>query len=328
MDQLVAEYPAQLREAMDIGRNAIIRKSENPIHKILVCGMGGSGIGGTIASEFVANECPVPILTCKGYKIPKYVDKNTLVVVSSYSGNTEETYEAFEQALTTGAKIICVASGGKIIAKAKEEGLDHIEVPAGSPSPRACLGYSYVQQLWILHKSGFIGDTALKQVESSIALIEKESEDIKEKAKRIAPLLVGKIPIIYSTDRMEGIAIRFRQQVNENAKMLCWHHVVPEMNHNELVGWVGDYSQVAVVYFRNKDDYNRNQVRIDINQEIIRNSTSAIIDIWSKGDNLIERANYFIHLGDWISVYMAEERQVDSIEVNVITHLKNELAKV
>jgi glucose/mannose-6-phosphate isomerase len=328
MHELVERFTAQLEEALEIGRNAVINKPKGTIRNVYVSGLGGSGIGGNFAQEFIRNEAKIPYVVGKGYDAPNWVGKNSLAIVSSYSGNTEETLTAFDALLKTGAKIVCVASGGKLIELAKQHGLDYVQVPGNWPSPRACLGYSVVMQLCILNKLRIISAKAIKQVESSIVLINKESDDIKKRAEKVATQLHGKIPVIYTTDRMESVAVRFRQQVNENAKMLCWHHVIPEMNHNELVGWRIPNDNLAVVYFRNKDDYNRNAVRIDINKVIIKDYTKTIIELQSKGRNLIERAMYFVHLGDWASCYMADLREVDSIEVKAIDFLKSELGKV
>jgi glucose/mannose-6-phosphate isomerase len=127
---------------------------------------------------------------------------------------------------------------------------------------------------------------------------------------------------------MEPVAVRLRQQINENSKALCWHHVVPEMNHNELVGWTEKNENLAVLYLRNDDDYSRNVVRMDINKKIIGQYAGDIIEVYSKGESLAEKALYLVHLGDWISWYLAELRGVDALEVNVIDFLKGELAKV
>jgi len=127
---------------------------------------------------------------------------------------------------------------------------------------------------------------------------------------------------------MEAVAVRLRQQLNENSKILCWHHVVPEMNHNELVGWRKENNDLAVIYLRNDDDYQRNQVRININKEIISSYTNTIIEIDSKGASLIERAIYLVHLSDWISFHLATLRGVDPVEIKVIDYLKGELGKV
>ena len=140
--------------------------------------------------------------------------------------------------------------------------------------------------------------------------------------------MFGKTPVIYVSQGFEGVAVRFRQQINENSKMLCWHHVVPEMNHNELLGWRTNVNDLAVVYFRNRMDYERNQIRMDINKKVILKFTENITEIWSKGESIIENTFYHINLGDWVSWYLSEMNNVDAIEIDVINFLKGELAKV
>ena len=328
MRDLVDRFPAQLTEAITIGAGATIKKHSQDIHNVYVAGLGGSGIGADFVREFVQEECPVPIIVGKGYDTPAFIGKNTLAICSSFSGNTEETLHAFDQLLASGAKIVIISSGGKLIELAKEHRLDFIQVPGNWPSPRACLGYSLVQQLFVLHKLGLISGRSIDEVKAAINLLQFDQDEIKKDARTIASKLDKKIPVIYTTDRMESVAVRFRQQVNENAKMLCWHHVIPEMNHNELVGWRDKHKDLAVIYFRNKDDFKRNSIRMDINKEIISKYTSTIIEVFSKGKNLIERALYFVHLGDYISCDMADLHGVDAIEVDVINYLKGELAKV
>lgn len=325
---MIAKFPDQLVEALEIGESAKIHPHFQKINKVYVAGLGGSGIGADFVKEFIRGHCAVPYLVGKGYNIPKFVDENTLAICSSYSGNTEETVNSFNQMLTTGAKIVVVSSGGKLIEEAKKRNLDYIQVPDDWPSPRACLGYSIVQQLYVLYNLGLIDASFKSQFKTAIDLIRFDNEAIKSAAKQVADRTFDKIPIIYSTDRIEAVAVRLRQQINENAKMLCWHHVIPEMNHNELVGWTEAHPNMAVIYLRNRDDLKRNQVRMDINQEIIGKYTETIIDIFSKGNSLIEKAMYLVHLGDWISWYLSEHKGADAIEVNVINHLKAELAKV
>lgn len=225
-----------------------------------------------------------------------------MYIASSYSGNTEETLSALAQVADSGAKIVCISGGGKLIALAKERGYDYIQMPGDWPSPRACLGYSLVQQLYVLYKLNIIGRTTIDQIKSSIDLIKYDQDEMKNKAEKIAALIKGKIPVIYTSDRMEAVAVRFRQQINENSKFLAWHHVIPEMNHNELVGWKDVYDNIAVIYFRNKDDFRR----MDINKEVISKYCDSIIEIYSKGQSLVEKSMYFVHLGDWVSWYLAE----------------------
>ncbi len=328
MDQLIERFPAQLLEALEIGNNSTINKHDREINKVYVAGLGGSGIGGNFVQEFVKDECKVPFVVGKGYDIPAWVDSNTLCIVSSYSGNTEETLHAFEIIKGTGAKIVCLSSGGKLIAEAKENGYDHIKLPDDWPSPRACLGYSLTQQLFVLNKLGLISESSIGQIKKSVDLIKFNMDDIKAEAKKVANFFIHKMPIIYTTNRMGAVALRLRQQINENAKMLCWHHIIPEMNHNEVLGWGIKNEDFAVLYFRNEDDFKRNAVRIDINKDIISKYTSNIMEVYSKGNSLVEKSIYFVHLGDWISWYLSELRGVDAVEIDVINYLKGELAKV
>lgn len=328
MNQLIERFMDQLEEGLAIGRDAQITKAADHITHIYVAGLGGSGIGADFVASFIQDECKLPFLVRKGYHVPAFVGKNTLAIASSYSGNTEETLISYDQIKEKGARIICVASGGKIIEKAKADGNDYVQVPGNWPSPRACLGFSVAAQLWTLQHLGFISARATNELSDSIDLLRAEEHHIKAQAEKIAQKLYKKIPVIYIEDRMEPVAVRLRQQINENSKALCWHHVVPEMNHNELVGWTEKNENLTVLYLRNDDDYSRNAVRMDINKKIIGQYAGEIIEVYSKGSNLIEKSMYLVHLGDWISWYLSQLRGVDALEVNVIDFLKGELAKV
>ncbi len=328
MDQLISRYTEQLQEALDIGEKITMRAHTRTIHKIYVAGMGGSGIGADFVASIISKEAKVPYLVGKGYNIPAYIDENTLVIISSYSGNTEETIASFGQVQATNAKIVVISSGGKLIAAAKENDYDYVEVPGDWPSPRACLGFSLVGQLAVLYKLNIISDISLRQIASSIILLDQESDNIKTKAQEIAEQLHNKRPVIYTEDRVEPVALRLRQQINENSKELCWHNVIPEMNHNELVGWKKMNDRLAVLYLRNEDELSRNKIRMEITQDIIKKYTPHIINVFAKGDNQVERMMYHVHLGDWISWYLCQLRGMDSIEVHAIDFLKEELAKV
>jgi len=328
MDQLINRFPGQLKEALEIGAKATIRQPQNAINKVYVAGLGGSGIGADFVRSFISADSPVPYIVGKGYSLPHYVDANTLCICSSYSGNTEETLNAYKQMKGTGAKIVIISSGGQLMSEAKENDLDYIQVPGDWPSPRACVGYSIVQQLFILFRMGFIDGSFQNQVKAAADLILFDQDAIKNSAMQVAERIYDKVPIIYATDRNEPIAVRLRQQINENAKMLCWHHVIPEMNHNELVGWTEKHEDKAVIYLRNRDDLKRNQVRMDINQDIISKYTDTIIEIYSKGNSLIEKSLYLVHLGDWISWFLSKHKGVDAIEIGVIDYLKSELSKI
>ena len=152
--------------------------------------------------------------------------------------------------------------------------------------------------------------------------------DTQKKALAIAKKINGKLPIVYSSSHFEGIAIRFRQQLNENSKLLGWSAVIPEMNHNELVGWRQKAEDKAVIILRSNDDFDRVQTRMEINKKIIKKYTSTILEITTDAKSYWEKAFYLIHLTDWISVQLAELNNTDSTEVKVIDFLKNSLAKV
>ncbi len=337
MKQLVQNFPNQLKEALEIGAKSEIRNPKPPsaslaesgseIRNAIITGLGGSGIGGTILSEIVANECSVPIVVNKDYFLPSFVNQHSLVIVSSYSGNTEETVQAMEAALKAQAKIVCITSGGKIAELAKKNNCDMISIPGGMP-PRSCLGYSLTQLFFILNKLRLIDDSFKSEMKRAIDLIVNEESFIKKEAAAIADFLYKKIPVIYAVDGYNGVATRFRQQVNENSKMLCWHHVLPEMNHNELVGWAGGSEAFAVIILRNKSDFSRTQARIEISKEVFSKHTRHVREIWSKGNSQLEKSIFFIHLTDWASCFLADKNGVDSIEIDIINHLKSSLAKI
>ena len=326
MKTLVEGFPKQLQEALDIAQSATLTLKHH-IQNIVVTGLGGSGIGGTILSELVQAECTVPIIVNKDYFLPEFVNANSLVIISSYSGNTEETLSAMKQAISKQAQIVCVTSGGKVLEIAKQHQYDTIIIPGGHP-PRSCVGYSLIQLFKIVQFNGFIKSDLLKQVSDSITLLNKENTHIKQEATTIAKSLVGKIPVIYSLGSCEGVAVRFRQQINENSKMLCWHHTFPEMNHNELVGWTERNENLAVVTFRTSYDFERTVKRYDICKPLFTKYSSSVTDITAKGNSKLERFMYLINLGDWISCYIADIKNIDAMEVNVITNLKNELANL
>jgi glucose/mannose-6-phosphate isomerase len=327
MNQLIENFPSQLREAIAIGEKAVLKKPVTPIKNILITGLGGSGIGGTIVSEIISWECTVPVVVNKNYFIPAFVDAGTLVIVCSYSGNTEETLEALELAIKKNAKITCITSGGKLAEIAKTKNFDLVMIPSGNP-PRACLGYSLVQLFYVLNGYGIIGADFKKQLAASVALLEKEKSNIISEAAVVTDFLFGKTPVIYAVDGYNGVATRFRQQINENSKMLCWHNILPEMNHNELVGWVEKNDTLAVIILRNKQDYTRTQTRIEISKEVFNKYTPNIKEIWSKGDSFLERSIYLIHLTDYVSVMLADKKKIDATEVDIINHLKGELSKI
>lgn len=327
MNDYINDFSNHLREAIEIANNTTLSPYTKEIRNILICGLGGSGIGGTIVSDIISSKVNIPIAATKDYSIPNFVNEHTLVIANSYSGNTEETLYALEKCQARGAEIAVITSGGKLKTIAEENKYNNIIIPGNQP-PRAMFGYAFTELFFMLNHYGIIDDSFKSDFDKAINLIDTEKADIQKQAMNLAKKMYKQTPVIYVAKGFEGVAVRFRQQLNENSKMLGWHNVVPEMNHNELLGWRTNVDDLAVVYFRNKCDYDRNQIRMDINKKVISKFTSNITEIWSKGDSLIENSLYHISVGDWISWYLSEMNNVDAIEIDVIDFLKGELAKI
>lgn len=327
MKNLVNDFPSHVREAISIARNATLSIPNDRIDNVVISGLGGSGIGGTIVSQLLASQLRVPVIVNKDYSIPAFVGSNTLFIASSYSGNTEETLEALGHAERAEAKIAAVTSGGRLAEICSDKGYNCVNIPGGFP-PRAAFGYSSIQLFYILDQYGLVNGEFKVQLDQVPELLMTHSESIQEEAKALAKSLHQRVPVIYSDASLEGVGVRFRQQINENSKMLCWHHVLPEMNHNELVGWAEKHPEVTVVLFRTDTDYYRTQERMKYSKELIEQRNANLIEVQAKGEGLIQKAFYLIHLGDYASVFLADLKGIDAVEVDVITGLKNMLAEI
>ena len=234
---------------------------------------------------------------------------------------------ALDKCFEKKAEVAIVTSGGELEKIAKEKNLNHIIIPGGHP-PRAMFGYGFTELFYVLYNYNIISDYFISDFEKAISLLDKEHENIIKKAKSLANKMHKTTPVIYAAEGYEGVSVRLRQQINENSKMLCWHHVVPEMNHNELLGWRTNVDNLSVLYLRNQSDFYRNSTRIEINQSVIRKYTDNISEVWSLGDSDLQNTLYHINLGDWISWYLSVLNNVDAIEIDVINYLKGELSKI
>lgn len=326
MKKLVEGFTRHLKEALEIAENQKFNPESRDIQNVLILGMGGSGIGGSIAAQVLSDKLSIPVLSCKDYSIPAFVSEKTLIIASSYSGNTEETLMALDLASQKSKNIVCITSGGRIQQIAEQKKFPCICIPSGMP-PRGAFGYSFPQLFSVFNQYGLISGDYRTEFSNAIKQIDSLSESIYNEALTIAKLIKNKLPIIYAESGYEGVCVRFRQQLNENSKKLCWHHVVPEMNHNELVGWKLDAGDKAVVLLRNKSDLAQNSKRMDLSLEIFKKYNPSIVEIFSNGENKLERTLYLIHLTDWISVLIAELNGTDAVEIEVINHFKSELAK-
>lgn len=324
MDKLIQAFPSNIIEALAIAKQQSFKAVEKKIKNIVICGMGGSGIGGKLVASWVQDEINVPIQIVQDYNAPAFISENTLFIASSYSGNTEETLVCLNQAHLKGAHIIGVCSGGELQSFCANNNYDYVVVPGGNP-PRTALAFSVVQLLNILENLGLISPESLKSIESSVSLITDHEAEIKSEAKHLSNYIGNEVAIFYAGAKYEPVAVRARQQFNENAKMLCWHHVIPEMNHNELVGWGAGDNRFRTVLFNTHDLIRRNQKRFEITHDVIEKKAPVHI-VNAKGEDIIQRSIYLIHLVDWASYYSAVDRSVDPIEIEVIDFLKTELA--
>jgi glucose/mannose-6-phosphate isomerase len=327
MRQLITDLPEQLQLAFANARDARLKGSSAPIRNAVIIGMGGSGIGGTIVSRLIASECPIPILSVKDYDLPSFVDDGTLAIVCSYSGNTEETYMAMEEALGRGAQVACISSGGKIGSLAVDRGLDWIEIPGGNP-PRSQFGYSAISLFRLLSAYGLIKQERFDRLEHIGSFLQSQQENAISRSKALTEKLANRIIILYAADNHAGVAVRWRQQINENAKRLCWHHVYPEMNHNELVGWDGGDERFGVILLRSTDDHERSSIRMNITEELFLKRGALVENVVAQGNTPEERCFDLIQLGDWLSLHLAEYYGVDPVAIPSIDYLKSELSKV
>lgn len=331
MKEYIEGFSEQLKEAIEIGKSFVLTNSNADINKVIISGMGGSGIGGNLVNAIVDREIKVPIIINKTYTLPAFTDENTLIILSSFSGETEETISVMNQALATNSHIVCVTSGGKMLDLAKNHKLNYIQIPNKIQSPRACLGYSFVQLMYILKEFDLISDDFENDLADAIHLLEFEKESIQDLATLLAQKLTDKLPILYSDTRMGAIITRAQQQINENSKQICHTNLFPEMNHNELVGWAFPENLLKsseVILFYSDFDENRVKHRFNICKSIFQEYASGVTELMPKGKSFIEQSLYYVNLFDWVSFYLAENNETDPNPVKSIDYLKKELSKV
>ncbi len=335
MLSLLRDFPNQVREALVIGENADVHMRTAGIRTIVLCGLGGSAIGGDLLRSYLAGTLKVPFIVNRQYTLPEFVGPDSLVIISSYSGNTEETTTAHREALRRKARLLCVSSNGITEQLARRARSPFIKVPGGLP-PRAALGYSFFPLLLALTRLGFI-KSRQKEITETVALLDEHArryaglEPATNPALALAQKLHNRIVICYSSaERFDAVNTRWRGQIAENAKALTFGHVLPEMNHNELVGWKvleNEMREMVVVFLRDKGDHKRVQMRMDLTREIISRYTEHVEEVWSEGKGVLARMFSLIQLGDWVSYYMAILHGEDPTPVAVIDYLKQSLAQ-
>ncbi len=336
MYSAVHGFPDQIDRVADYIRNWNARHDYQDIHTILVLGMGGSAIGGDVTRVMVQNDCPVPILVNRSYNIPHWVNKHTLILASSYSGNTEETLSAYVQCRTIGAPMVVLSTGGAVTEWAVRDNLDLVVIPAGL-QPRAALGFSFANITFLLNKLGFVPDVLIEELLRSAEVLrdyrtqyEIGAED--NYAVEIAEQIHRSIPVIYGSEDMTWVAaLRFRGQLAENAKMLAFHHHIPEQNHNEIEGWSCNEDLLrtcGIIWFKDLDDHERSLGRMEVSSELLAEKAGYQISLDCDGESRIERLLKLIHLTDWVSYYAALLNETDPTPVTRISLLKDRMSKL
>jgi glucose/mannose-6-phosphate isomerase len=333
MRDVIAGLPAQCRDAFGLGRGFSVPEDYRDVKNIVFCGIGGSAIGGEIISCYLRKKAKMPMYVNRSYSLPGFVGRETLALILSYSGNTEETVSAYHQAVEKGAKIAVLTSGGQLAELAKQAGLPYLLIPGGLP-PRGALGLGFFPVLALLSGMGLI-ENQEKQVEEAVCLLEKMEKDLgtavqgdANPAKELARRIFNDFCAIYAGEPMGCIATRWRGQFAENSKALSSSHVLPEMNHNEIVGWAHPrelLKSFTAVILRDKGNHPQVQKRMEITKEILQKDGIKIEEVWSKGEGLLARMFSLIYMGDFVSLYLAILNGEDPTPVKRIEYLKKRL---
>ena len=335
----IEEFSGQLKRAEEIGQAIQLNPDLGKgITKIVCSGLGGSAIGADFIRSYLAYELPIPIFVNRHYRLPRFVDEQTLLVASSYSGDTEETLASLREGIERKTRILGISSGGELARQAQVHSFPLVQIPKGY-SPRAAFGYSVAPLLVALSKIGFPSAYRPEEFKEAQNLLRTLSEsrygaEIRSEhnlAKQLARLCFKKYPIIYAgADYLDVVALRWRGQIEENAKALASHHILPEMNHNELVGWrnpEGLLKESVVFFLKDTSDHSRVRTRMNLTKSVIAPLAGKVVELFSEGKGLLARMFSLIYLGDWVSFYLAILYQVDPTPVEVIQRLKSELAK-
>ena len=329
------DFPENLTEALELGEKISLNHAYSHIQNVVVAGMGGSAIGGDVISVLEKDNLDVPFVVCRGYSLPNWVNENTLIVCSSYSGNTEETLSALDDAVSKNAQICGITTGGKIEDKLKELNKDVVIIPSGL-QPRAALAFSFVPMAKCLEKTGVLTlsfgdwmDSAIETIIQAREIYSKEND--KNPVYELAQQIHDRIPVIYAENSTLGVAaIRLKGQICENAKMLAYHNELPEFNHNEIVGWENNpdiFEKLFVLWLTDANDNPRVKHRQEITQDILNEAGVDQYVLEMTGNLFQERFLHMIHYGDWLSYWCAILHGTDPSPVVKISRLKEELSK-
>jgi len=329
MRLMISSFPALLKEAVELSRGLRLPEGYRNVKEIIVCGMGGSAIGGDLFKDLSQVISPLRVSVIRDYDLPRHVDENSLVLAVSYSGNTEETLESFKQAYERGSRIIGIASNGLLGKACSKLKIPFIGVPSGY-TPRSALPLLFIPLLKVAEEIGFpmVGEGELAEahrlIEEYNSKLTPEVPLSRNPAKQLAARLHQKLPIIYSMGHLKSVALRYKDQINENAKMRAMCDQLPEANHNEVEAWEKvDFKELLHVVFidsRFKNPYIAESVNNLVSK--IEKEGVGLSMVKPLGGTMLEEMLSAIILGDWASYYLAILRGVDPAPVSLISELK------
>ncbi|MBI2655639.1 bifunctional phosphoglucose/phosphomannose isomerase [Candidatus Woesearchaeota archaeon] len=316
MLKAIEDFPHQCRTALELAKGMAV---SGKISNIIVAGMGGSAVGGDLLRLYM-HDSKIPVTTIRDYKLPDYVNESTLVFAVSYSGNTEETLAAYEDAVRKKAKIVAVTSGGRLWEVSKKT----IKIPKGL-QPRAALGYLFFPVLGVLVNSGIVKENSAEIAEMLDILPQKE--EFRSFGEKLAKKIGSRTPLIYASEQFSAVAYRWKTQFNENSKIAAFSHVFSEMNHNEIVGYQSmGKDKFTAIFIRDNLDNERIRKRMDITKEIISQKVE-VEEVYTKGTYLLSRLFSGLYYADFASYYLALQNKIDPTPVHVIENLKKKLAE-
>lgn len=304
-----------------------------PVENIVFSGMGGSALAALLAKTWPGFK--VPFEVTRGYHLPAHVGTKTLVIASSYSGNTEETISALHDAEKMGAHIICVSSGGKLEELAKEKGHLWVKLPTAA-QPRFAVLYSFKAFITVLEKAGFVNhDSAEKELHETAEFLKNHLSSFsptvptsKNLAKKLALDIIGLSPVVYGGPLMAPVAYKWKISFNENAKNVAWWNEFPEFNHNEFMGWASHPidKPYAIIDLRSSFEHERIQKRFELTAKLLSGRRPSPHTIQAEGETLLEQMLYMMALGDFVSLYVALLNGINPTPVELIEKFKAELS--
>ncbi len=337
MRKLLYEFPHQIDVIVRLMANFQLPSDYKEAKNIVVCGLGGSSVGGDLLKNLLRDKMRLPLMINRSYTLPIWVDENSLIICVSYSGNTEETLSVYAAGKKCRGKMVVISSGGKLTELSKKDGFPLFMVPETGIPPRAALGYLFLPQLFIIKKLEFADIQDSELIEAS-EVLKKLREEIdttvpKEKnvAKKLAEEIRQSVPLIYATsDFLEGVGVRWKTQINENSKNPVYTEFFSELDHNEIMGWEGAdelTKRFSVILLRDKSESERMRKRIDITSSLIRGKAKKVLEVSSKGEGLLSRILSLIYIGDYVSFYLAMLNGIEPTEVKSISTLKRRMAE-